>query len=173
MNDKIIETLIDVNKTDSAEKAWEQFSACTLDEKKVLLSRLLDLANTPKNTNKAVVMPNGASVIKRKLKPGVEFNTWYQAWLPPIKPENRGGEEVRDYFPIPTRVINLRSPDNDDEFLTIGFVYSPFDSVEELLDARPEDLKESEAKRGEVNDELLTQSEVEFYYVASDDIYGV
>ena len=123
MKDDILETLLNA-QINSQEQAWDKFSSLTLDEKKKLLSDLLDFAASPKNTNKAVVMPNVASVIKRKLNPGIEFNKWYEGWLPSIEAEKRGNDMVRNYFPVPTRVINLRPIGDAEEFLTIGFVFS-------------------------------------------------
>jgi len=175
MDDKIIEKLVSLNNSGFENSAWDEFSGLPADERKKLLSKLLELAEPAKNANKAVSMPNAASVIKRKLKPGVSFEHWYQEWQAPIKAHTMSTGSLKAYFPVPTRVINLRPADtnNVEEFVTIGFVCSPFESVDELLDARPEELKASESKRKEANDALLVHSENQFYYVASDDIYGI
>jgi hypothetical protein len=173
MNDKIVEEFVNIYKAGSSDEAWDEFSCLSSDEKKKLLTKLLELAISPKNNNKAVVMPNVASVIKRKLKPDVKFNEWYEAWLPPVKPQKIGDASVRDYFPVPTRVINLRPANNEDSFLTIGLVYNPFNSLEELLNTRPKEIKESELVRREVNEDLLADSEVSFYAIVSDDIFGL
>ena len=79
MNDKIVEEFVNIYKAGSSDEAWDEFSCLSSDEKKKLLTKLLELAISPKNNNKAVVMPNVASVIKRKLKPDVKFNEWYEA----------------------------------------------------------------------------------------------
>lgn len=163
----IIEKFIKTGKTKSNDMAWAEFTLLSTEEQKMLLSELLDLAAVTKNANKAVVIPNGASVIKRKLKSGVDFDTWYKDWLPPVTTEN-----MSQYFPIPTRVINLRPINDNQEFLTIGFVNSPFNSIDELLNNRSEKLKDSEKERRKVNDDLLAESSNTFYYVASDDVFG-
>lgn len=173
MNDKIVEEFVNIYKAGSSDKMWDEFSRLSSNEQKNLITKLLNLATSPKNTNKAVVMPNIASVIKRKLKPGIEFNKWYEAWLPPVKPEKIGDSIVRDYFPVPTRVINLCPANNEDNFLTIGLVYNPYGSMEELLNTRPKEIKESELERREVNEDLLADSEVNFYTIVSDDILGI
>ncbi|MCC2625242.1 MAG: hypothetical protein K0R14_1115 [Burkholderiales bacterium] len=170
---EIIEAFINSYKEGSADIVWDKFLSLTENEKKKVFSKLLDVAASPKNTNKAVITPNVASVIKRKLRPGVEFNKWYEAWLPPVKPANIANEVVRDYFPVPTRVVNLLPINNEDEFLTIGFVYNPFDNMEELLNTRPKELKESELECRAVNEDLLADSEVSFYTIISDDIFGL
>lgn len=162
-----IEKLSETNKTASNDNILVEFNLLSKEEQKTLLSQLLNLASEPKNTNKAVTIPNGASVKKRKLKPGVDFATWYKGWLPPVTPKN-----ISHYFPVPTRVINLRPIDDEENFLTIGFVNSPFDSIDELLNARSEDLKNSEQQRRNINDNMLAESSNTFYYVASDDVFG-
>jgi len=173
MSDKTLEEFVNIYKAGSPDNVWDKFSCLSADEKKNLITKLFDLAISPKNTNKAVIMPNVASVIKRKLKPNIEFNKWYEAWLPPVKPEKIGDSIVRDYFPVPTRVINLRTANNEDSFLTIGLVYNPFDGIAELLNTRPKELKESELERRDVNEDLLADSEVNFYTIVSDDIFGL
>lgn len=171
MENKNIEKF--VKSVDSMEKAWDKFSELNLESKKSLFIEMFELAISAKHTNRAVVLPNAASVITRQLNPGVEFKDWYQEWLPPVAPQTVGKEVVRDYFSVPTRVINLRGIKDDKTFLTIGFVYNPYDSVEELLNARPKDVKINESKRRDTNKELLAKSEVELYSVASDDIFGL
>lgn len=173
MSNTTIEKFINSYSTGCINTVWDEFCEMNVDEKKDILAKLLDLALSPKNANKAVITPNVASVIKRKLKPGIEFNQWYEAWLPPVKPTKIANEVVRDYFPVPTRVINLLPVGNEQDFLTIGFVYNPFDSMEKLLNTRPKELKESELERRTVNEDLLADSEVRFYTLASDDIFGL
>lgn len=171
MENQIIEKLITTYKADPA-KIWSEFSELASHEREAALVKLLELATSPKHNNKAVVMPNVASVIKRKLKHGVKFETWYQEWLPPIKSQVISNDVVRDYFPVPTRVINLRLA-NEQDFLTIGFVYNPFDTIEELMSSRPKEVTQTESRRRGTNEDLLEVSEAEFYAVSSDDIFGV
>ena len=172
MNDNTQEELIHLHSLDSPDRAWNEFSSMNTVEQKKLFLALLNQLISPRVTNKAVIMPNAASVINRQLKPGVDFNTWYQGWLPPMKPHKVGNDIIWDYFPFPTRVINLRSIKDDTQFLTLGFMHNPFSSVDELLNARPKEVKEDELERRNINDELLTKSENEFYSVTSDDIFG-
>lgn len=173
MNDKMIDDLVNIYQDDAVDGAWDRFSSLPLNEKKDLLGKLLELTCAPRRKNKAVIMPNVASVITRELKPNVDFEQWYEGWLPPVPPQKVGKEIVRDYFPVPTRVINLRSINNDGQFLTIGFVYNPYESLDELLKAKPKEVQANELKRREVNDALLAKSEAGFYTIASDDIFGV
>lgn len=172
MDNKLVENFLETHQQTSLDESWDKFKKLPIDEQKVLFSKLLDVAASPKHNNKAVVLPNVASVIKRRLKPGVTFDKWYKGWLPPVESKQIGNDIVRDYFPIPTRVINLRG-DDEQEFLTIGFVYNPFDSIEELLNARPKEIKNTESDRKEVNEDLLEYSENTFYAVSSDDIFGL
>lgn len=173
MNSKLIKSFIENHQNGFSDESWNKFTQLSIAEQKELFSELLDLANSPKHNNRAVVLPNVASVIKRKLKSGVKFDEWYHGWLPAVNPQKIGNDVVRDYFPVPTRVINLRSAGDENEFLTVGFVYNPFDNIEDLLNARPKEIKSSEANRKEVNDDLLEYSENTFYSVASDDIFGI
>lgn len=173
MKNKQLEDLMQNSPNVSIEEIWNKFKYLSESEQKELFLELINLAKSPKHNNKAIVYPNVASVIKRKLKSGVEFNKWYESWLPPVQAQKIGNDEVRDYFPIPTRVINLCSGIDEKEFLTIGFVYNPFDNIEELLNARPKEIKSTESNRKDVNDDLLEYSENIFYSVVSDDIFGL
>ena len=168
-----LESFTNLYKDASASELLSEFLKLSVQEQCQVLKELVDLAASPRHTSKAIVSPNGANIIKRRLKPGVEFNRWYQEWLPPVEAQTIGKDKVRNYFPIPVRVINLRPVQGGDEFLTVSFLHSPYNSVEELLNSKPKDVQEKETQRKKVNENLLADAQMEFYSIASDDIFGL
>lgn len=63
--------------------------------------------------------PSMLAVLFRKLHPGKTYKDFHQAWLPPLKE----GQDLENYFSVPTYVINAENVEDPTDIISIGLMW--------------------------------------------------
>ncbi len=113
--------------------------------------------------------PQIIAILTRKLKPGKTFEDFQQAHLPPGKVHKMElGYDV-DYFPLPTRVINMVSLTDPSLIVSIGMSYGEGDAIFKAVQEKMPIESERAKKIAEVSDKA---GPTQIFAVATDNNYG-
>lgn len=164
--------IMDALKSNNVDLAFRMFDQLNIEAKKVFLQELSDILVA--NENKAILKPNCAALLKRKLKTDKSFDEFYEGWLPPTTSIDQHGKKVFDYFSLPTRVINFKIHDKPDEFFSLSLIHSPYTNPATTLESYKVKHTDIETFRKHNNEDNLEDSEMMGYgSILSDDILGV
>ncbi len=114
--------------------------------------------------------PQIISILTRRLKPGKTFEDFQQAHLPPGKcTPTEFGYNV-DYFPIPTRVLNMISLTDPSIIVSVGLSYGA--SSEEIFKAVQEKMPVEHERAKKIEAVSEKAGATQLFAVAADNNYG-
>lgn len=123
------------------------------------------------------ITPAAISVLFRKLHPGKTFEDFRAAHLPPeefCKPQQAGGEEFKNFFPVPTRVFNAVDVSDPSNVVSVGLTWTRNDEEKELMNTFLSQIKENGANKIRVDriEKVADKSDSGIYLTESDDNFG-
>ncbi len=114
--------------------------------------------------------PQIISILTRRLKPGKTFEDFQQAHLPPGKcTPTELGYDV-DYFPIPTRVLNMISLTDPSIIVSVGLSYGA--TSEEIFKAVQEKMPIEHERAKKIETVSEKAGPTQLFAVATDNNYG-
>jgi hypothetical protein len=152
--------------------AQEQLNTLSKHDKQAVLAELHQKSGYQQQ-------PFMVSVLRRELKEGQTFSDFYEAWEPPqplTNPVSRHGEQFRQFFPAPVRVMNGTNINNDKEIISVGITWIKDQEQEQVLwdylDAAMAGKDEGNNIRHEQIQEVVDGGLIGLYRVETDDNLG-
>src|SRR3990167_627782 len=142
MIDKFISRL----KEEAYLHAQKIFNTADQEEQVNMLARISSELN--KKQNLAVESPNVLVVLNRKLKPGVTFKDFYEAWKPPAHVTKMSEHKNEyHYFNLPVRVIHAENASDPSDIITVCMIWGEKHQVETKFVSEMKPFEEREQSR--------------------------